>query len=400
MGRMNAQLRRLEKLQNTRNSPRVLNLIALEADFGVAEDAAYAKQNATPPASGAEPFFFNSGLNKAIFVKHNLRPEEYELFDAHSVVETKVIVPFDKARLELGGRSFFLAERAAKDTLRGIFKINPDGRDGQTARDMKVLRVLNKVPSFDAFVLREALRLAGVNVDPRYFSASYQEIQAATATIYADIGPLVQAALGKNASIDELERFVDEVWNVDGSGKQNRFFEALRIPRSEWAEIVFAWKALLYYRQKTHREEDRLPRLARAIKSVRVTNNVNMCSTRELHELKQQLVRNLLGLQSRAQEDSERLSQALVSAISAFEVKRFRQWLRTLSSNIVKLGTDVTIFDQVVSYYLYEFGGKECLDGVSYEVGLRNLNELVARRFDESVTSQTGEQQGAQAAAG
>jgi hypothetical protein len=71
------------------------------------------------------------------------------------------------------------------------------------------------------------------------------------------------------------------------------------------------------------------------------------------------------------------------AAISAFEVKRFRHWLRTLSSTIVKLGTDVTIFDQVVSYYLYEFGGKQNLDGVSYEVGLRSLNELVALRFDE-----------------
>ena len=376
MGQANVQLRKLEKLQNTRNSPRVLNLIALEEDVGVAEDAAFGR--------AGEPFFFNSGLSKAIFVKHNLRPEEYDLFDDHSVVETKVIVPFDKTRLDLGGRSFFLGERAAKDTLRGMFKINPDARDPLTTRDMKVLRVLNKVPSFDAFVLREALRVASLKIDQRYFSASYLEIKNATEAIYSDIGPLVQAALGKNASADELERFVEEVWNVDEDGKQNRFFEALRIPRSEWPEIVFAWKALLYYRQKTHREEDRLPQLARAIRSVRVTNNVNMCSAKELHELKQRLVRNLLILQTRAQDDSERLAQALVSAISDFEVKRFRQWLRTLSSNIVKLGTDVTIFDQVVSYYLYEFGGRQSIDGVAYEAGLRNLNELVARRFDEA----------------
>jgi hypothetical protein len=384
MGQMNAQVRRLEKLQNTRNSARVLNLIALEDELGVADDAAYARRTATPQTPGAEPFFFNSGLSKAIFVKHNLRPEEYELFDIRATVETKVIVPFDKSRLELGGRSFFLGERSAKDTLRGMFKINTDARDQETSRDMKVLRVLNKVPSFDPFILREALRLAGLHVDQRYFSASYAEIKSATDAIYADIGPLVQAALGKAASVDELARFVDQVWNVEEDVTQNLFFEALRIPRTEWREIVFAWKALLYYRQKTHREEDRLPQVARAIRTVRLTNNVNMCSGKELNDLKQQLVRDLLALQRRAQDDSERLSQALVSALSDFEVKRFRHWLRTLSSNIVKLGTDVTIFDQVVSYYLYEFGGKQCLDGVSYELGLRSLNELVALRFDET----------------
>jgi hypothetical protein len=381
MGQMNSQLRRLEKLQNTRNSARVLNLIALEVD--VAEDAANAKETEKPQSSVVEPFFLNSGLGKVIFVKHNLRPEEYDLFDERSVVETKVIVPFDKKRLELGGRSFFLGERAAKETLLGIFKINPDARDPQTARDMKVLRVLSKVPSFDPFILREALRLAGLNVDPRYFAASYGEIKSATDAIYSDIGPLVKAALGKNASADELERFVEQVWNVGGDGTKNLFFEALRIPRSEWHEIVFAWKALRYYRHRTYKEEDRLPQLARAIKTVRLTNNVNMCSTRELNELKQELVGNLLALQKRSQEDAERFSLALVSAISDFDAKRFRQWLRALSLNIVKLGTDVTIFDQVVSYYMYEFDGKQCLDAVAYELGLRNLNELVAQRFDE-----------------
>ena len=384
MGLLNAPMRRLEKLQSTRNSPRVLNLIALEEDFKIAEEAALAKRNGTPLPPGSEPFFYNSGLSGAIFVKHNLRPEEFDLFDKHAVVETKVIVPFDRKRLELGGRSFFLGERAAKDTLRGMFKINADARDQNTLRDMKVLRVLNTVPSFDPFILREALRLAVLNVDARYFSASYFEIKTATDAIYQDLGPLVSAALGKDPSMEELERFVEQVWNVDCASTKNLFFESLRIPRSEWHDIVFAWKALLYYRQKTHKEEDRVPELARAIRMARVSNNVNMCSARELHELKQQLVRNLIALQSRAQDDSERLSQTLVRAIANFEMKRFRQSLRELSANIVKLGTDVTIFDQVVGYYLYEFGGKQNLDGVAYEVGLRSLNEILGTRFERT----------------
>ena len=384
MGQINVPLRRLEKLRNTRNSPRVLNLIALEQDLGGVEDASFGRQRAKFSSSTAEPFFLNSGLSKAIFVKHNLRPQEYDLFDEPSAVETKLIVPFDKARLELGGRSFFLGERAAKETLRSMFRIDPDSRDPQTARDMKTLRVLNKVPSFDAFILREALRIVGLNMDPRYFSASYLETKDAAEAIYSDMGSLVRAALGKAASAEELERFVEQIWNVENDGKQNLFFEALRIPRGEWHEIVFAWKALLYYRQKTRRETDRLPQLARAIRTVRVTNNLNMCTPVELHELKQKLVRNLHALQNRAQEDYERLSQALVSALSNFEANKFQQWLRALSSNIVKLGTDVTTFDQAVSYYLHEFGGKECLDGVSYELGLRGLNDLVARRFDKT----------------
>jgi hypothetical protein len=127
-----------------------------------------------------------------------------------------------------------------------------------------------------------------------------------------------------------------------------------------------------------------LPQLARAIKTVRLTNNVNMCSASELQDLKHQFIRNLNGLQNRAHDDYERLSQALISALSNFEANKFRQWLRALSSNIVKLGTDVTTFDQAATYYLYEFGGKTCLDGCAYELGLRGLNDLIAQRFAQS----------------
>ena len=383
MVRMSGNLRRLERLRNTRNSSRVLNLIALEKDFAAAEAAPTGRQRSKVPASEGEPFFINSAFSKAIFVKHNLRPEEYDLFDERSAVETKLIVPFETTRLELGGRSFFLGERSANDTLRTIFRIDPDSRDPRTARDMKVLQVLNKVPSFDAFILREALRCAGLNVDHRYFSASFAETKDATEAIYADMGALIQTALGQAASEEQLERFVEQVWNVEDGG-QNLFFEALKIPRSEWREVVFAWKALLYYRQKIHKEADRLPQLARAIKAVRLTNNVNMCSVSELQDLKHQFIRNLNGLQNRAHDDYERLSQALVSALANFEVSKFRQWLRALSSNIVKLGTDVTTFDQAATYYLYEFGGKNCLDGCAYELGLRGLNDLIAQRFAQS----------------
>jgi hypothetical protein len=124
--------------------------------------------------------------------------------------------------------------------------------------------------------------------------------------------------------------------------------------------------------------------MVRAMKDLRVTNNLTMCGAREMQDLKQGLVRQLFLLQTRARKNSERLSRALVNSLANFDAKKFRDVLRELSKSIVDLGTDVTVFEQVVSYYLYEFGQKKQVDGAAYEQGLRTLNEIVSLRFEKS----------------
>ena len=107
-------------------------------------------------------------------------------------------------------------------------------------------------------------------------------------------------------------------------------------------------------------EDNRLADLVAAMKQIRLSNNINMCSAKELHRLKRHLAHALLRLQKRALR-AETVSHALVSAISVdFELMKFRDILRKLSTSIVALGTDVTVFEQVVSYYMYLFGQMDC----------------------------------------
>jgi hypothetical protein len=109
---------------------------------------------------------------------------------------------------------FFLGESGYPDILRNFLKIDPDG---------EVLDTLRNVPSFDPFVPRESLRWADITADPRYFAASYQEMKAATEAVYSDIKPFIESALGKKASEHDLERFVEQAWNVGDSTSPNLF---------------------------------------------------------------------------------------------------------------------------------------------------------------------------------
>src|SRR6185312_3175129 len=282
--------RRIEKMRLVENTSRVLNLIALEKlCFGQPSEPASKIRPAALPQPATQRFFLNEFLNRAIFLKHNIRADEKSLFDDHGHVETKILIPFDGTRLELGARSFFIGERAYAEVLRNFLRIDPAGEDEKSGRDLKVLEVLRKIPSFDPFILRESLRAAGISVDRRYFEASYNEMEAATDAVYSDIKPLIESALGQTATKEQLERFIEQVWNVTEESSTNLFFETLRIPRSEWPEIVFAWKALLFYRMKTRTAAHRLAEVVTAMKQIRLSNNINMCSAKDLHKLKQHL---------------------------------------------------------------------------------------------------------------
>src|ERR1700760_532059 len=92
----------------TASSSRVLNL----ASIAVAQ--------AENPLHGAAPFFESHIMNSSIILKHRLRADESYLFPENRAVATKIIIPFEKSDLKVGGRSFFVGQRGYMDSLREI----------------------------------------------------------------------------------------------------------------------------------------------------------------------------------------------------------------------------------------------------------------------------------------
>jgi hypothetical protein len=203
----------LDKLRHVPIGGRILNLIQFEKNLGQ-ESRAEASPTPVERRKGPARFFANDILNRAIYLKHNLRQAETVLFDSHNHVETKVFIPFEHDRLEIGGQSFFIGEIAYDEILATLLQLDTASPDPKTQRDLKVLNILRTVPSFDPFILRERLRLAGVKIDRRYFLASYDKTKTATEAVFADIRPLIESALGKSATHEELARFVNQVWNA------------------------------------------------------------------------------------------------------------------------------------------------------------------------------------------
>jgi hypothetical protein len=97
--------RSLSGLERTASTSRVLNL------------AAVASQNAGDPEYEASPFFKAAALNGAVIIKHRVRNDEQYIFEAGKRISTKVIIPFERTDLSLGGRSLFVGQRGWQELL-------------------------------------------------------------------------------------------------------------------------------------------------------------------------------------------------------------------------------------------------------------------------------------------
>lgn len=373
------EVRSFHKLRRA-NSGRVLNLINLTD--AVAEVA----PTADKPRPTIKPLFHNNTLNYTILTKHNLRDNERDLFARSGHVATKIFIPFDPRRLEIGGRSFFIEEYQFKDHLRELLHLDMATGDKHTLHDIKVLEALSRSPTLDPFIVTECLRADGLRVEPAFFCESYGLAAKASADVFDVFKPLIQKAIGKVASPEEMGRFVDQVWNVTSATTDNLFLEALQIPRSEWADVIFAWKALIYYDLISRGTADRLDRVLKVLHGTSPKVRVSSADLAHIVELKRELARSLYKLHDGStgyiHNTLKRLVSAIIGESSGTEIS---DSLRNMAANISSVGMNVVLFDQVTSYFLYLFPKPTAhtIDPEDFENELSNLCEIVALRDTE-----------------
>ena len=124
--------RSLRGLEKTASTSRVLNLAAL------------AVNNAGNPEHSAAPLFKSAILNGSVVLKHRLRQDEVELFEGLQRTATKIIVPFDKSDLSLGGRTVFVGEKGWMPVLQEL-----RGGSEEMIRDVEILEAVNVLPSHE-----------------------------------------------------------------------------------------------------------------------------------------------------------------------------------------------------------------------------------------------------------
>lgn len=334
--------------------------------------------------------FFTNVLNYAILTKHNVRENERELFTHAVRVATKVFIPFDTRRLDVGGRSFFIEECLFRDHLRELLHLDWRGGDPEVLHDIKVLEALSRCPTLDPFIVTECLRSEGVRIEPAFFAESYALTTKASTDVFEVFKPLLQKALGKAASSDEMARFVDQVWNVTAATTDNPFLEALQIPRKEWPGVIFAWKALIYYDLMSRGTGQKLCQVLQVLQGTTPKARAASAIAARVEERKRELARNLYRLHDGSTGYIQLALKKVVDAIlNETGALALSESLRSMAANIISVGMNVVLFDQVTSYllYLYPAPSREPVDAEEFESELANLCEIVQLRDKELCTA-------------
>jgi hypothetical protein len=237
------------------SSARVLDLHALALEG--ADLSGYADR----------PMFTHPVLNRTIIVKHHPRPGEFDYRPDRRAVSTKVIFPFDANDLQLGGQ-FILVDQA---DFREQFDRQLDYLEGDRARDLAVLKVIDSLPTLDPFLLREALIASKFDVAPCYFRLSPTDQSEMLGFVAEQVTTLIDlcfAGPGSEIHADKAKRLSELLLAGRDSSELDPLREALHLAPAQFSEAVFCWKAVLYYRWRSRGLAPEVKATRKAIGSV------------------------------------------------------------------------------------------------------------------------------------
>jgi hypothetical protein len=166
-------------------------------------------------------------------------------------VGTKLYIPFDVKRLADGGQTFFY-DRREFTTLMGEFvdQSDPVRREGLNA-DSQILEMLDTLPTFAPFLLRDLFERAEIAVDPLYVEIPEREWEEIRAFIRERFRQILTAVTGQGqtplAAQDALNRLLDKLWDMKDVPALESLAAAFGLPTLGCMERFYAWKGTLYF---------------------------------------------------------------------------------------------------------------------------------------------------------
>lgn len=333
--------RDLSLIRASGSTARVLNLCLAFERFGDTDD--YKNK----------PLFKNPRLNRALILKHVVRPHERELFTRPTTTATKVILPYAAEALELGGVSFMINEirfeRLLKDAVGGYTT------DADVIADAELLRVLAALPSFDPFLLRERLRVIGIDPARSYFDIAEADIARMRAFVGKEIAQLVSLAFA-TGGVDAgglSQRLADKLMTDETAKTLDPLRETLRLSGEEYIEGVFAWKGFLYYKWLMDEIRPGLAEFKPRFAGLRISQ-ASADKRRDLAETRRDILIKMELALGRVDETLLEYGVAF-AALAEGQPSAFRTFLLKAPSLFIPIGEAVGVIRHINSFWRFRF---------------------------------------------
>lgn len=214
-------------------SPRVLNINVLTRRIQAKEP-------------GAPMFFRNKPLNNLVLIKDTV-PEDVAARVVRSSIGTKLYFPFNENDIYEGGRTIFAHDTHMEKALLENFGEGALQKD-MLAEDLKIIALLDRLPSLDPFLLKDAFRNEKIEMNETYFEVSKELWHEIENYVLQKFEPLVRAAFPDAMDEDERTRkLIEKIWEAKDLEVLMPLSMAFRLPKGEELQIFSAWKGINFY---------------------------------------------------------------------------------------------------------------------------------------------------------
>lgn len=336
--------RNLAFLENSASTARVLNLLRVYRRAGGA-DVEHADR----------PFFHNPILNKSIILKHRLRQHERPLFADGRHSATKIILAIDGNDLSVGGHSVFVAEKnfeAIMATTFGESWLNAPADDRET------LGILDEIPSFDPFLLREYMKRSGREPARCYFEISEADMARMYAFVEREIQKLIDVCYANEdastTNSSRASRLVRKILSSAVDAETEPLRLTLRLQKREYHEGVFCWKGFLYYKWNLAELLDAVAEVSMAIATVKPLGALSAETKVALETIRATLIDSIGVAIEAARESLSSYDGAFASLIDG-KPQAFRDFLLHAPEMFCVLGEQLGAVSHIVSFWRYRF---------------------------------------------
>jgi hypothetical protein len=333
--------RSLAGLEKTASTSRVLNL------------AAIATQNAGDGEYEGSPFFKATSLNGAVIIKHRLRQDEQYNFDASKRISTKLIIPFERTDLSLGGRSLFVGQRGWQDMLNQL-----RGDQDEEARDMALLEALDELPSLDPFLLREHLKRRDFKIANCYFAISNADTDRMQRFVSSEISKLVDLAYGGQGSSGSSNN-ISKLVSLLLSGEVDHRLEPLRLTLGlegdNFREGIFSWKGFLYYKWVLTSLWPELRAVISELTEVKIVGPRDNELLLQVKDLGARVNSRIMGQVKKVRDTLQVYDDAFAELTQAGNPMAFRDFLLKSPEMFITLGERTGMVSHIASFWRYRF---------------------------------------------
>ena len=219
-------------------------------ELGAGTFNAAAVFNANLKNDGFVPLFRSQNLNQCVFRKAITRDTDAPHIEPNKVA-TKICLPYSQNSYGKDHLFIYYGEENFQEKFERAFNVSMSEQDRKV--DHTVLDILDSIPTFDPFLMRDRFEIEDYNIDDNYLKVSDADFTKIKNNIMGDFEKIVRVTMQDDENQDPkifnkaASKLFKALWDLDDMDVLRPLSKALGVSEKNQKEYFYSWKGILFY---------------------------------------------------------------------------------------------------------------------------------------------------------